>query len=565
MNSIDFAKIVLFIVVLVAATPLLGRYMTRVFEGRIRWLSPLERIIYRSSGIAAQDDQSWLDYLWALLAFNGIGLVLVVAVLMGQGVLPLNPQHLPRVSWHLAFNTAVSYVTNTNWQSYGGESTLSYLSQMFALTVQNFVSPATGICVLLALIRGLSRRSADGVGHFTVDLTRATLYLLLPLSIIFALVLVWQGVPQNFSAYTDVHTLEGAKQIIAQGPVASQEAIKMLGTNGGGFFNANSAHPFENPTPLTDMLEMWAILLIPAALVYTYGEMVGDRRQGWALYAAMGVLFIGGLAIALWAQWQPNPLLSHLGLNAHLGNFEGVETRFGTTESVLWATVTTDASSGSVNAMHDSLMPLAGMVPMFNMMLGELIYGGVGSGLYDMLLYVLIALFIAGLMVGRTPEYLGKKIEAREVKLLMLTLILCAVGVLGGTAVACISKAGLAGLNNAGPHGFSEMLYAFSSAVGNNGSAFAGLTANTPFYDVMLGLAMLIGRYGFIVPMLAVAGSLAAKKAAPATAGSFPTHGPLFVVLLIGVILIVGGLTFFPALALGPIAEHFALYSGVHF
>lgn len=562
MSTLDYGKISLYVAVLVAATPVLGSYMTRVFLGHCHWFAPLEQAIYRSCGITARDEQSWFEYLWSLLAFNGIGILLVMAVLMAQAWLPLNPQHLPGVSWHLAFNTAVSFVTNTNWQSYGGESTLSYFSQMFALTVQNFLSPATGICVLLALTRGLVRREAHTLGHFTVDLTRSVLYVLLPLSLVFALVLVWQGVPQNFSPYVDAHTLEGAKQVIAQGPVASQEAIKMLGTNGGGFFNANSAHPYENPTPLTDFLEMWAILLIPAALVYTFGEMVGDRRQGWALYTVMGILFLGGLAIALWAQWQPNPRLEHLGLDTRLGNSEGMETRFGTTESVLWATATTDASNGSVNTMHDSLMPLAGMVPMFNIMVGELVYGGVGSGLYDMLLFVLIALFIAGLMVGRTPEYLGKKIEAAEVKLLVLTLIVTAAGLLGGTAIASVTKAGVSALHNAGPHGFSEILYAFSSTIGNNGSAFAGLNADTPFYDVGLGLAMLIGRYGYIVPLLAVAGSLAAKRAAPVSSGSFPTHGPLFVVLLIGVILIVGGLTFFPALALGPMVEHFALFAG---
>jgi K+-transporting ATPase ATPase A chain len=472
------------------------------------------------------------------------------------------------VSPDSSFNTAVSFTTNTNWQGYGGETTMSYLTQMAGLTVQNFVSAAVGIALVIALIRGFARRSAKTVGNFWADLVRGTLYILLPLSIAMTLVLVALGVPQNLSGYVDVTTLEGVKQMIAQGPAASQIAIKQLGTNGGGFFNANSSVPYENPNILSNLIEMWAILVISAALTYTFGRMVRDTRQGWAIFAVMSVLFFAGLAVTYASESAGTQTFAALHVDQAPstgqsgGNMEGKEVRFGIANSAIWAVATTDASNGSVNSMHDSYTPLGGLIPIINIELGEIIFGGVGSGLYGMLLFAIVAVFIAGLMVGRTPEYLGKKIEAKEVKMAMLAILILPLSILGFTAVACVLPVGLSSLNNAGPHGFSEILYAFSSATGNNGSAFAGLNANTPFYNTTLGFAMLLGRFAFIVPMMAVAGSLAAKKLVPPSVGTFPTHTPLFVGLLCGVILIVGGLTFFPALSLGPIVEHFAMTAG---
>jgi len=550
----------------------LGAYMAAVFEGERTPLTslfaPIERLFYRAAGIDPKREQHWTAYGLAMLAFSLAGLLFLYAILRLQAYLPLNPQNLPNVAPDLAFNTAISFVTNTNWQAYGGETTLSYFSQMVGLTMHNFVSAATGIALALALIRGFARRSARTVGNFWVDLTRATLYVLLPLAIVMALVLIWQGVPQNFSAYTAVTTLEGAKQILAQGPVASQEAIKMLGTNGGGFFNANSAHPFENPNALTNLIELWSIFAISAALTYTFGKMVGNTRQGWAIFAVMGLLYLGGQFACTWAEHQSNPHLAALHIDQTPnalqagGNMEGKEVRFGITNSTIWATATTDASNGSVNAMHDSFTPLGGLIPMLNMQLGEIIFGGVGSGLYGMLLFAIVAMFVAGLMVGRTPEYLGKKLEAREVKMAILAILVSPLAALVPAAIATVTPQGLAGLNNAGPHGFSEILYAFSSTAGNNGSAFAGLTVNTVFYNLLLAVSMFLGRFFWIVPMLAVAGSLAEKKIVPPSEGTFPTTGPLFIGLLAGVVLIVGGLTFLPALALGPIAEHFAMLSG---
>jgi len=476
-----------------------------------------------------------------------------------QAFLPLNPAHLTNVSWHSAFNTAASFMTNTNWQGYAGETTLSYFVQMLGLTVQNFVSAATGIAVLLALAKGLSRKTTDKLGNFWVDLTRSTLYILLPLSIIFAIFLVGQGVVQNFDTYQTAHTLQGAQQVIPMGPVASQEAIKQLGTNGGGFFNANSAHPFENPTPLSNLLEMLAILLIPAGLTFTYGKMVGSKRQGWTIFIVMLILLLSGLAISLYGEYSANPILGHSAL------MEGKETRFGITNSVIWSTSTSAASNGSVNAMHDSLSPLAGMVAMINLMLGEVIFGGVGAGIYGMVVYIILTVFIAGLMVGRSPEYLGKKVEGFEVTMAIIANVITSFVILLFTAWAAVSALGLAGLNNAGPHGFSEILYAFSSAAGNNGSAFAGLSANTVFYNLLIGFAMLIGRFGVIIPIMAIAGSMAKKKITPVSAGTFQTNNWLFIVLLIGVILIVGGLTYFPALSFGPIVEHLLMNNGITF
>jgi len=563
MTTNGWIQIALFCLAIIVCVKPLGLYMARVFEGEIRFLAPVERAIYRLCAVKGEK-QHWTTYTIAMLAFSIAGFVSLYLMQRLQAILPYNPQRLGAVTPDLSFNTSVSFVTNTNWQSYGGETTLSYLVQMLGLTVHNFVSAATGIALAIALIRGFARRSAKTVGNFWVDLTRCTLYVLLPLSVVFALFLVWQGVPQNLHAYTAAVGLDGIKQTIAQGPVATQEAIKMLGTNGGGFFNVNSAHPFENPNGLSNFFETWAILAISAALTYTFGRMVRDTRQGWAIFAVMAVLFLGGLTVTYWAEGQGNAAVAA----AHVtqaGNMEGKEVRFGIANSALWATATTDASNGSVNAMHDSFTPLGGMIPIINIELGEIIFGGVGSGLYGMLIFAVIAMFVAGLMVGRTPEYLGKKIEAKEVKMAMLAVLVLALSVLGFTALASVTKSGLAGPLNSGPHGFAEILYAYSSGTGNNGSAFAGLTANTVFYNVTIGLAMLIGRFLFIVPMMAVAGSLAAKKIVPVSAGTFPTHGALFVGLLIGVILIVGGLTFFPALSLGPIAEHLAMQAGSFF
>jgi len=567
-----WVQIAIFAIVVTASVKPLGLYMAKVFGGERTFLSsvlrPVERAIYAICGVREDDEQHWTVYTISVLLFSLLSFLVLYAMQRLQNVLPFNPQGMAAVTPDSSFNTAVSFATNTNWQGYGGEATLSYFTQMVGLTTQNFVSAAAGIVLAIALIRGFARRSAKSLGSFWVDLTRCVLYVLLPLSIAVALVMIWQGLPQNLGSYTTATTLEGAKQIIAQGPVASQLAIKQLGTNGGGFFNANSAHPFENPNAITNLLEMWAIFVISAALTYTFGKMVGNTRQGWAIFAVMGVLYLGGQTVCYWAESQPSPQLAAMHIDQAPsdlqsgGNMEGKEVRFGIANSTIWATATSDASNGSVNSMHDSYTPLGGLVPMVNIQLGEIIFGGTGSGLYGMLLFAIVAMFVAGLMVGRTPEYLGKKLEAKEVKMAMLAILISPLSILGFTALAAVLPAGLAGLNNAGPHGFSEMLYAFTSGTGNNGSAFAGLSANTPFYNTTIGFAMLFGRFLWIVPMMAVAGSLVDKKIVPASAGTFPTTGPLFVGLLIGVILIVGGLTYFPALALGPIVEHFAMHAG---
>ncbi len=560
-------QIALFCLIVTLIVKPLGGYMTRVFDGKRTLLSPvlgpLELGLYRLAGVDARREQGWVAYGTSMLLFSLAGFLLLYALMRLQAVLPFNPAGQTAVEPSLAFNTAMSFVTNTNWQSYVPETTMSYLVQMAGLTVHNFVSAATGMALALALVRGFARRSASGIGNFWVDLVRATLYVLLPVSAVVTLFFVWQGMPQNLAAYTEATTLEGAKQIVAQGPVASQETIKMLGTNGGGFFNANSAHPFENPNALTNLVQMVLIFAIAAALTNVFGRMVGDERQGWAVFAVMGVLFLGGVLVTYWAEAAGNPAFARLGLEG--GNMEGKEVRFGIALSALFATVTTAASCGAVNAMHDSFTALGGLVPLFNIQLGEIVYGGVGSGLYGMLLFAIVSVFVAGLMVGRTPEYLGKKIEAREVKMAMLAILVLPLSILGFTAVATVVDAGLAGPANQGPHGFSEILYAYTSGTGNNGSAFAGISANTLFYNTTIGLAMFVGRFLMIVPMLAIAGSLAAKKIVPASAGTFPTHGPVFVGLVVGVILIVGGLTFFPALALGPLAEHFAMRAGTLF
>ena len=557
-------QIALYFAVLTALLVPLGRFMARVFEGEWTFLTPVfrpvERGLFRLAGIDETREQTWIAYTVAMLLFNAAGFALVYTILRLQEWLPLNPAGMSAVAPDLSFNTAVSFSSNTNWQNYGGESTMSYLSQMMALTTQNFVSAATGIALAVALIRGFARASGKTVGNFWVDLTRCTLYVLLPLSLIAAIFLVWQGVPQNLGAYVDATTLEGAKQTLSQGPAASQIAIKQLGTNGGGFWNANSSVPYENPTPLTNFVELIYILLISAALTHTFGRMIKDERQGWALYAAMSIIFLVGVLVCYWAEASGNPQFAGLGLDP--ANMEGKEVRFGIPNSALWAVATSDASNGSVNAMHDSFTPLGGLIPLLNIQLGEIIYGGVGSGLYGMLLFVIIAVFVAGLMVGRTPEYLGKKIEAKEVKMAMLAILILPLSILGFTAVSVVLPFGLSSMANAGPHGFSEALYLFSSSTGNNGSAFAGFTGNTLWYNMTGGLAMLIGRYFVIVPMMAVAGSLVGKKISAPSTGTFPTHGGLFVGLLVGVILIFGGLTFFPALALGPIVEHFAMLAG---
>lgn len=564
MSIRESAQIVLYIVLLVVCTPLLGRYMARVFGAERTLLSPLltpvERFIYHLAGVRAEEEMSWRNYTVALLIFNLLGFIVVFVVQIAQGPLPLNPFHLPNVPPALAFNTAASFMTNTNWQNYAGETTMSYLTQMIGLTVQNFVSAATGVAVLLALTRGFARRTVSTIGNFWADLVRCTLYILLPLSVIFALVLVSQGVVQTFSNYQTASTLEGAQQTIPLGPAASQIAIKQLGTNGGGFFNANSAHPFENPTPLSNFLEMFAILALSAALTYTYGMMVGSRRQGWAIFVAMFILFMIGLAVSLGAEYSPNP--NRAVANFSLTAMEGKETRFGVANSVLWEVATTDASNGSVNAMHDSLSPLSGLVALANLKVGEVIWGGVGAGLYGMLIFVVLTVFIAGLMVGRTPEYLGKKIESFEVKMAILAVLLPNAANLIFSAVAVVTRTGLSSLNNAGPHGLSEIIYAYASAVGNNGSAFAGLNGNTDFYNITLGVSILIGRFAVILPALAIAGSMVRKKVTPPSSGTFPTDRLLFVVLLISVVIIVGALTFFPVLSLGPIIEHFLMQAG---
>jgi len=564
MTAIGWTQIALFLFAVLVCVKPLGLYMARVFEGEVKFLGPIENGIYRLCGVRRDEEQHWTGYAISMLALSAAGFVLLYVLQRFQASLPFNPQGLTAVGPELAFNTAASFVTNTNWQSYVGETTMSYLVQMLGLTVQNFVSAATGIALAVALIRGFARRSARTLGNFWVDMTRAALYVLLPLSIIVALALVWQGVPQNLGDYTQAVGLEGVQQLIAQGPVASQEAIKMLGTNGGGFFNANSAHPFENPTALSNFIEMWALIVLAAALTYTFGRMVKDTRQGWAIFAVMAVLLVGGITALYTAESQGNAAVAASQI-AQAGNMEGKEVRFGVAMSSLFATITTAVSCGAVNAMHDSLTPLGGMITIINMELGEIVFGGVGSGLYGMLLFAIIAMFVAGLMVGRTPEYLGKKIEAKEVKMAMLAILVLPLAMLGFTALAVTSKLGLAGPLHSGPHGFSEILYAYTSATANNGSAFAGLTANTPFYNLTLGAAMLIGRFLMIVPMLAIAGALAAKKIVPASAGTFPTHGGLFIGLLVGVILIVGGLTFFPVLSLGPIVDHLSMTAGTFF
>jgi len=565
-------QIALFGVIIISIARPVGGYMTRVFNGDRTFLSPVlrpvERLLYGLSGVDEKEEQHWLTYATAMLAFSLIGVVSLYAIQRLQHLLPFNPQGFPAVSDHLAFNTAVSFVSNTNWQSYVGEQTMSYLTQMAGLTVHNFVSAATGIALAMAFIRGFARRSARTVGNFWVDLTRCTLYVLLPISIVVGLFFVWQGMPQNLNAYVNATGLEGGMQAIAQGPVASQEVIKMLGTNGGGFFNANSAHPYENPNAITNLVQMILIFTLGAGLTNVFGRMVRDERQGWAVFAAMGLLFLIGVSVAYWAEAPGNPAFARFNVDQvgsdlqSGGNMEGKEVRFGIANSALFATVTTDASCGAVNSMHDSFMPLGGAVPLVNMLLGEVIIGGVGAGLYGMLLFAILAVFVAGLMVGRTPEYLGKKIEAKEVKMAMLAILILPLSILGFTAIASVVPVGLAGPLNSGPHGFSEIYYAFTSGTANNGSAFSGLTANTLFYNTTLGFAMLIGRFLMIVPMMAVAGSLAGKTIVPASGGTFPTHTPLFVGLLVGVVLIMGGLTYFPAVALGPLVEHFAMNSG---
>lgn len=565
----DLLQFILYATLVTALAWPLGLYLARVYEGGRNWLTPVlapvERGFYALAGVRPAQAQHWTRYALSVLAFSLGSWTLLYAILRLQHLLPFNPQALGPLSPDLAFNTAVSFTTNTNWQAYGGETTMSYFSQMAGLTVQNFVSAGVGMAVCAAIIRGFFAREQKTLGNFWVDLTRSVLYVLLPLSIVLTLFLVWQGVPQNLMAYVSATTVEGAQQTISQGPAASQIAIKQLGTNGGGFWNANSAVPYENPTPLSNLVEMVSILLIPAAFCFMFGRMVKDMRQGVAIFAAMGVLFLGALALTYSSEISGNPAFASLPVEQSAGNMEGKEVRFGVGNSALWATATTAASNGSVNSMHDSFMPLGALAPMLLMQVGEVVFGGVGSGFYGMLSFVVLTVFLAGLMVGRTPEYLGKKIEAREVKLSVIAFLVMPLGVLGLGALAAVLPISLSSLQDAGPHGLSEILYAYSSATGNNGSAFAGFGANVPYHNTMQGIAMLAGRFVYIVPMLAVAGSLAAKKSAPASSGTFPTHGPLFVTLLVAVILILGGLTFFPALALGPIAEHVSMLAGETF
>ena len=579
MNIISWLQLILYMVVLLALAKPLGTFMAKVYQGERTFLDPvlrpLERLIYRSAGVNTDEEMGWKTYAVAMMIFNVLGLLVVYALQRLQGMLPLNPQGLGAVSPDSSWNTAVSFATNTNWQGYGGETTMSYLTQMMAMTVQNFVSAATGMAVVIAMVRGIVRHSAKTIGNFWVDLTRTTLYILLPLALVLAIVLVSQGVVQTFGPYktvtllqptTDANNKTVTEQVLALGPAASQIAIKQLGTNGGGFFNVNSAHPFENPTPLSNFLEMLSILLIPAALVYTFGKMVGDTRQGWAILISMTIIFVALLAVTVWAEQGGNPAFTKMGVDQTQsnvnpgGNMEGKEMRFGVANSALWATATTAASNGSVNSMHDSNMPLGGMIPLWLMHLGEVIYGGVGSGLYGMLAFVIVAVFVAGLMVGRTPEYLGKKIEAYEMKMASLILLIPVFTALVGTAVGVLSPAGRATIYNPGPHGFTEVLYAFSSATANNGSAFAGLGANTPFYNTALGVIMFFARYWLAIPALAIGGSLALKKKVPVGAGTLSTHTPLFIGWLIAVVIIVGALGFLPALALGPIVEHLMVF-----
>ena len=568
MTMNGWLQILVFSLAVLAVAKPLGLYLVAVYEGKVRWLAPVERGLYALSGIDPDEDQHWTRYAASMLLFSLATMVLTYIALRLQHVLPLNPQGFAAVTDRQAFETAASFTTNTNWQSYSGESVMSYFSQMTQLAFHNFVSASVGMAIAVAVVRGLARRSAGKLGNFWADLLRGTLYVLLPASLLFALFFVQQGVIQNFKPYLDVITLEGAKQTLAMGPVASQEAIKQLGTNGGGFFNANSAHPFENPTGWTNFWQMFLIFAIPSGLVWMFGKMVGNVKHGWAVWTAMFVLFFGGVTTIYWAEARGNPIHAARGVNVVAsdaqsgGNMEGKEVRFGIANSALFATATTDASCGAVNAMHDSFTPLGGLVPIVNMQLGEVVFGGVGAGLYGMLVMVVLTVFLAGLMVGRTPEYLGKKIQAREVQMAMLFALLSSVFILGMTAVSVLLPDGLKGQNNSGPHGFSEILYAFSSAFANNGSAFAGLTGSTYYYNTMLGVTTLFGRFALIVPVLALAGFMSEKTVAPASTGTFPVTGPLFVLLLVGVILIVGALTFFPALALGPIVEHFLMGAG---
>ncbi len=571
MTAIGWIQIILYCAIIVALTPLIGGYMTRVFNGERTFLSPvlrpLEAVLYGAGGVDEKREQHWLTYTVAMLLFHAGGFLIIYVILRLQDVLPFQAQFNPAgqsaVPADLSFNTAISFITNTNWQNYGGEGTMSYLSQMLALAHQNFLSAATGIVLAVALIRGFAHASGKTIGNFWVDITRCTLYILLPICVVYTLFLVWQGIPQTLGAYVDATTLEGAKQTIAVGPVASQIAIKMLGTNGGGFFNANAAHPFENPTALSNFIQMISIFALGAALTNVFGRMVGNQRQGWAILAIMGVLFIAGVFFCYWAEAHGTAMLDSLSLTG--GNMEGKEVRFGIVGSALFAVVTTAASCGAVNAMHDSFTALGGMIPLINIQLGEIIIGGVGAGLYGMLIFVIISIFVAGLMVGRTPEYVGKKIEAKEVKMAMLAILVLPLMYLGWTAVAAVNPDALTQLGNAGPHGFSEMLYLYTSSTGNNGSAFAGITANTMFFNITGAVAMFVGRFLMIIPAMAIAGSLVEKKSIAASAGTFPTTGGLFVGLVVGVILVVGGLTFFPALALGPIVEHLATLANTVF
>ncbi len=559
MRTADYAQVLLYIGAFIALTPLLGSYMAAVFEGRNTFMSricaPVELTLYKLCGIDNKEEMGFMDYTKAMIWFNLFGFIFVLVLQMVQKYLPLNPYHLPNVGWDLSFNTAMSFMTNTNWQAYSGESTLSYLTQMIGLTVQNFVSAATGIAVFLAFTRGLINRSTSSLGNFWTDLVRSTVYVLLPLSIILAVLLAGQGVVQTFAPYKNITTLQGAQQVLPVGPAASQIAIKQLGSNGGGFYGVNSAHPYENPTPFSNFLEVLAIILIPAGLVYTYGVMIKNKKHAWLLFIVMFIIFAGGLALSLWSEYSS-------AIPKVVTALEGQEVRFGVTNSIIWSVATTVVSNGSVNAMISSLSPIAGGVALFNIMLGEIIFGGVGAGMYGILLHVMLTVFLAGLMVGRTPEYLGKKIEGNEMKMVILSILLPSVFVLAGSAVSCVLPIALSSLGNGGPHGLSEILYAFTSASNNNGSAFAGLNANTIYYNVFLGLAMLVGRFGVIIPVMYIAGSMTMKKISPVTAGTFSTESTLFAVLLIGVFIIVGVLTFLPALCLGPIIEHLLMLKG---